>query len=211
MARPPAFITYSKAGGEVTTSAAGVGGIAGNELLDGELGQGVSLDGGGGLDAFHGTVGPARAAPALVLDGRHLAFVSPIEVGGRAGRHTSERRGGLEDGVALVLSLNSGLVGEVLGGELLGGEVAELGDAEDGVLDLRVHLHNLLEAVHEPLQSKRLFAGRVLLVVLGLEGLEGFLDEQVGGTLGESGGIADQGDEEDDLVEHVFECFAFRR
>ena len=68
--------------GGKSSVAALVDGVAGDELLGGELGEGVSGNGPGSLDGLGGGEGPARSALLLVLDGGELALVVPVEGAG---------------------------------------------------------------------------------------------------------------------------------
>jgi len=65
-------------GGEASVAAV-VGLVATHELLGGELSEGVSGDGPGGLDGLGGGERPAGSALLLVLDGGELALVVPVE------------------------------------------------------------------------------------------------------------------------------------
>lgn len=162
--------------------AALVDGVAGHELLGGELSEGVSGDGPGGLDGLGGGERPARSALLLVLDGGELALVVPVEGAGGVDNDLV----GLVNGE--LRGLQVGVDSEVEG-ELVLGHVGELGDSVDGDFKLGVALGDLLDVGLEdgkPLLVLGLIG--VDLSVGGFECLEALGEEHVGGCGGGGGG-----------------------
>lgn len=162
--------------GGVATLAAAVGGVAVDDLLDGELLDRVAGDEVGRLDGLGGGERPAATALRLVLDRGGGALADPVDgVGDVAAEadlvDTHGRLGHL---------LRHLKAGQVELSELLLVHVEERGHAENllatgGDVGLVQLLHGLPVAVEGLGSHGALGLGRVALAELGLEVLEGGL------------------------------------
>jgi hypothetical protein len=146
--------------------AAIAGGVARHQVLLRQRHELVVLDEPLALDVAGGREGPARAALALVLDGRHGALGAPVDLlpCGRLER--------LAHGDVALVEGSVVLVRVVVTLELGGGEVRELVDAERRQRVQVAHLARLDEVRLEDLEASCLLLLGVLAVELCFERLK---------------------------------------